>query len=115
MPTRTRYRNKNWRSSRWNSTRSDDGENEWTLTTLEALFAQFLELPRDTLLREDTLFWLVSAFGRTSGDDPVVLRRVFESVEDRFGRSASSLTFGGANQRGRLGRIRERVFLASSA
>jgi hypothetical protein len=93
------------------------GENEWTLTTLEALFARFLELPRDTPLRETTLFWLVSAFARTSGRDAAVLRRVFERVEDRFA-SASALTChrrdgggtGGGGGGGRLSRIRERLF-----
>ena len=86
------------------------GESEWTLQTLEALFARFLELPRDTRLREPTLFWLVSAFARTSGRDPAVLRRVFERVEDRFP-TAIALTRGGAmSQRGRLARIRDRVF-----
>ncbi|KAI9511262.1 hypothetical protein F5148DRAFT_1280956 [Russula earlei] len=90
---------------------NDDGvESAWTLATLETLFAQFLELPRDTPLRENTLFWLVSAFVRTSGHDPVVLRRVFERVEGRFVPAALALTCGGANRRGRLARIRERVF-----
>ena len=74
---------------------------EWTLQTLEALFARFLELelPRDTRPRENTLFWLVSAFARTSRHDADVLRRVFERVEGRFGN-----VWGG----GRLARIREK-------
>jgi len=97
-----------------NASHGHGGENEWTLTTLEALFARFLELPRDTPLRETTLFWLVSAFARTSGPDAAVLRRVFERVEDRFA-SASALTChrrdgGGTSGGGRLSRIRERLF-----
>jgi len=118
MPTSTRNRSRSRsrsRSSHWDSTRRNDSDNEWTLTTLEALFSQFLELPRDTPLHEGTLFWLMRAFELTSGDDSVALRRVFERVENRFGVSASSLTYGGVNRRGRLGRIRERVFPASSA
>jgi len=100
-------------NSNINSNNAHGGESEWTLQTLEALFARFLELPRDTRLREPTLFWLVSAFARTSGRDAAVLRRVFEWIEDRFP-SAIALTRGGtggaASQRGRLARIRHRVF-----
>ena len=90
---------------------------QWTLPTLEALFDRFLDLPHDTPLREPTLFWLVSAFARTSGVDghgtSLLLRSVFERVEARFGSSALKLTRGGddaAIRRGRLARIRERVF-----
>ena len=74
---------------------------EWTLPTLEALFVRFLELElsKDKQPRENTLFWLVSAFARTSGEDADVLRRVFERVEGQFG-----YVWGG----GRLARIRER-------
>ena len=74
---------------------------EWTLTTLEALFVRFLELELsgNTRPRENMLFWLVSAFARTSAHDADVLRRVFERVEDRFGH-----VWGG----GRLARIREK-------
>jgi hypothetical protein len=88
---------------------------EWTLTTLEALFARFLELPRDTRLRESTLYWLVCAFARTSGRDGAVLRRVFERVEDRFTVASglicgSSDESGRSSRQGRLARIRGRVF-----
>ena len=77
---------------------------------LEALFAHFCELPRDTRLRKPMHFWLVSAFARTSGRDPAVLRHVFERVEDRFP-AAIALTRGGTiSQRGRLACIRDRVF-----
>lgn len=111
-----------------NSRSSRDGyyyyESEWTLAALEALFARFLELPRDTRLRESTLFWLLSAFAHTSGYDVALLRQVFERVEDRFGSFALNLTCGNgsgggsgggvAKRRGRLARIRERVFSDSS-
>ena len=86
---------------------------QWTLPTLEALFARFLDLPHDTPLREPTIFWLVSAFLRTSREDSsLVLRSVFERVEARFGPSALRLTQGdgGESRRGRLARIRESVF-----
>jgi pentatricopeptide repeat protein len=95
---------------------------QWTLPTLEALFARFLDLPRDTPLREPTLFWLVSAFSRTSdhqdsdSDSDSLLRSVFERVEARFGSSALRLTQGDDEERagrGRLARIRERVFSGS--
>lgn len=95
----------------------EDEENasQWTLPTLEALFARFLDLPRDTPLREGTLFWLVSAFLRTSGHEDV-LRSVFERVEARFGSAALRLTQqgdSGVSRRGRLARLRERVFSGS--
>jgi hypothetical protein len=94
-----------------------DKDPQWTLPTLETLFSRFLDLPRDTPLREPTLFWLVSAFSRTSGQDSsLLLRNVFERVEGRFGAFALRLTRGdgggdgGGSRRGRLARIRERVF-----
>jgi hypothetical protein len=90
---------------------------QWTLPTLEALFARFLDIPHDTPLREPTLYWLVSAFARTSGgggrDTSLLLRSVFERVEARFGSSALMLTRGdggGVSRCGRLARIREWVF-----
>jgi hypothetical protein len=89
---------------------SNAGESEWTLEALEALFARFLEMPPTTRLRESELFWLVSAFARMGGHDATVLRRVFQRVENRFGRA---LTCGEPpSRRGRLARIRERVFAA---
>ncbi|KAH9991644.1 hypothetical protein BJV74DRAFT_884808 [Russula compacta] len=100
-----------------NDSRGGGGGCEWTLAALEALFARFLELPRETRLRESTLFWLVSAFAHTSAYDVALLRHVFERVEDRFASSALNLTCGYgsgggvvAKRRGRLARIRERVF-----
>jgi len=85
---------------------------EWTLQTLDALFVRFLELELspDTRPRENTLFWLVSAFARTSGNDADVVRGVFERVEGRFGYVWTSS--GEAGGRGRLARIRER-FISS--
>ncbi|KAI0276134.1 hypothetical protein BGY98DRAFT_987557, partial [Russula aff. rugulosa BPL654] len=106
---------------------------QWTLPTLEALFSRFLDLPHDTPLREPTLFWLVSAFSRTSGyhhhhhhqdsssSSLLLLRSVFERVEARFGSSALRITQGDSDgdenssrRGGRLARIRERVFSDSS-
>lgn len=106
---------------------TETGDPQWTLPTLEALFSRFLDLPHDTPLREPTLFWLVSAFLRTSGhqhhqhqQDPsssVLLRSVFERIEARFGSSALRFTRGdcdgeesGGRRGGRLARIRESVF-----
>jgi pentatricopeptide repeat protein len=101
-----------------NEDKDKEQELQWTLPTLEALFDRFLDLPHDTPLREPTLFWLVSGFARTSGgssqDTSLLLRSVFERIEARFGSSASKLTRGGGDdgvaRRGRLARIRERVF-----
>ncbi|KAH9049237.1 hypothetical protein EDB83DRAFT_2226887 [Lactarius deliciosus] len=80
---------------------------EWTLPALEALFERFLELElaQDTRPRENMLFWLVSAFARTSGEDADVLRRVFERVEGRFGYVWTSSGIAGG---GRLARLREK-------
>ena len=94
---------------------NDEDVDQWTLPTLEALFARFLDLPHDTPLREATLFWLMSAFSRTSGNEDV-LRSVFERVEARFGSSALRFTQqgdGGDSRRGRLVRLRESVFSGS--
>ena len=111
------------RSSHFHTTDDDpigsgESSSAWTLATLEALFARFLELPRDTHLRESTLYWLLCAFARTSGRDGEVLRRVFERVEDRF-TAASGLICGSCDEsgrsgrQGRLARIRGRVFGSS--
>jgi pentatricopeptide repeat protein len=96
-----------------NSSRSrsnEEQEQEWTLTTLEALFTRFLELPPDTRLRENVLFWLISAFARTSGHDSLVLRDVFERLESRFGCGGGEGVGGLRGWSGRLARIREKVF-----
>jgi len=71
----------------------------WTLPTLEALFARFLDLPPDTPLREPTLYWLVNAFARTSAggsqeESSLVLRDVFERVEARFGSPVLNISGG---------------------
>ncbi len=91
------------------STTTTDDRLEWTLPTLEALFARFLhlELSPGTRPREHMFFWLVSAFMRTSGNDADVLRRVFERVEGRFG---YVWTLGGPA--GRLVRLRK-LFISS--
>jgi hypothetical protein len=88
------------------SIKNNNNHDSWTLTTLQALFERFLDLPRDTHLRETVLYWLVTAFARTSGNDAAVLRDVFERVEGRFGH-------GPRWWRGRLARIREKVFSSS--
>jgi len=74
----------------------------WNLETLQTVFNAFLELPEDAKPSERIIYWIIVAFGRTSGNDPGKLREVWAQLEDKYG--------GGWG--GRLERIRKAIHLS---
>lgn len=81
------------------SLRKPVGDSPWTLENLHALFNSFLRLPADTRVPERVIYWILVAFGKTSGHDAGKLRRALSLLEKRFG--------GGWG--GRLERIRAKI------
>jgi hypothetical protein len=74
-------------------------DSHWTLDNLHALFNSFLRLPGDVRVPERIVYWVLVAFGKTSGHDAGKLRRALSLMEKRFG--------GGWG--GRLERIRAKI------
>jgi pentatricopeptide repeat protein len=74
-------------------------ESAWTLENLYALFKAFLQLPSDVRVSERVIYWILIAFGKTSGYDARKLRNVWAKLEARFG--------GGWG--GRLERFRQKI------
>lgn len=75
-------------------------ESRWTLWHLSCLFKSFLELPPETRPSERTIYWILVAFAKTTGNDKGKLRKVWMQLEKRFG--------GGWG--GRLARFRQKIF-----
>ncbi|KIJ70451.1 hypothetical protein HYDPIDRAFT_77324 [Hydnomerulius pinastri MD-312] len=71
----------------------------WDLENLETVFTAFMELPEDTKPSDRLVYWIIVAFGRTSGNDPRKIREVYAQLEDKYG--------GGWG--GRLERIRKAI------
>lgn len=61
------------------------GRRAWTLYDLMPILKIFLALPREAVPSRSTIFWIMTAFRKTSGDEVRVLRRVWETLETRFG------------------------------
>lgn len=57
----------------------------WNLSALEALFDDFLRLPSGARPSERTLYWIMVAFSRCTGDDAEKLREVYQKLETRYG------------------------------
>jgi pentatricopeptide repeat protein len=72
----------------------------WNLENLQMIFTAFLELPEDAKPSERLVYWIIVAFGRTSGNDLGKLREVWVQLEDKYG--------GGWG--GRLERIRTAIY-----
>jgi hypothetical protein len=83
-------------------TRLDEGsgESQWTLRNLEALFNEFLSLPKTLIPSERLVYWILTAFSKASNHDETKLREVLKRLEDSFGRQWQS---------GRLGRFRRQI------
>jgi len=75
----------------------------WTLENLEKLFESFLALPENDEPCRSTLFWIVVAFQKTSGDDLTKLREVWRRLEGRY-------PWPWADPGHRLSRLRSRLF-----
>ncbi|KAF7966942.1 hypothetical protein HWV62_36404 [Athelia sp. TMB] len=61
-------------------------ESPWTFTNLQSLFASFLELPPGTRPSDSTVYWILVAFSKTTGDNDDILMKVWEQLQSRFGR-----------------------------
>jgi pentatricopeptide repeat protein len=81
-------------------TLSDPSVDDWTMWHLSCLFKTFLELPADTRPSDRTIYWILFAFAKSSGNDKGKLRHVWVLLERRFG--------GGWG--GRLERFRKKIF-----
>ena len=82
----------------------EDAPNPWNLQALHAIFHDFLRMPAGRKPTDRLIFWIVSAFAKTSGDDVQVLRKVYEQLESRFGDRW--------NWSGRLARIKQQIYEA---
>lgn len=80
------------------------GQPAWSLTNLQALFDSFLVLPEHTIVSQSTVYWIMVAFEKTSGNDVALLRQVWKQLETRF-----KIPWYGPNNR--LHRIRAKLFL----
>jgi hypothetical protein len=73
----------------------------WTLEQLHVIFQAFLALPPDSKPSERTIYNILVAFNKASGQDAHTLKRVWSTLADRYGGSWG----------GRLERFRKRLFL----
>lgn len=93
---------------------------QWSLKNLELIFEQFLALPLDhkssdgveendgeerehVVLTPSVWYWIMVAFGRTSGYDLALMREAWVALEERFGPPRTGVN-------GRLHRLRRRLF-----
>lgn len=60
------------------------GQPSWTLSNLEKIYNAFLELPKTTQPGQSIIYWIIVAFKKTSGNDVVLLRRVWKQMESKF-------------------------------
>lgn len=82
-----------------------DDSSPWALKALDPLFEDFLRIPRGVEPTENLIFWILTAFAKTSGEDKRKLRRVYRLLEERFG----------GQWGGRLERLREVIFAPDSS
>lgn len=75
-------------------------KNDWNLENLHQVFKAFMNLPADVMPSERLIYWILTSFGKASGNDAGKLRKVFLQLEQRFG--------GGWG--GRLERLRKDLF-----
>jgi len=67
---------------------------------LSSLFKSFMELPVEPRPSERTIYWILVAFAKTTGNDKGKLRKVWVQLEKKFG--------GGWG--GRLQRFKQKIF-----
>ena len=72
----------------------------WTLKALDMLFEDFLRIPQGVEPTENLIYWLLTAFAKTSGEDKGRLRHVYRLLEERFG----------GQWGGRLQNLKEKIF-----
>lgn len=88
----------------WGAPVQASQSSDWTLDVLDALFHDFLRVPYGVQPSERLVYWILSAFAKTSGDDKEKLRTVYSQLEERFG--------GG--WRGRLADIKRTIYTEES-
>ncbi|KAL0949164.1 hypothetical protein HGRIS_009245 [Hohenbuehelia grisea] len=67
---------------------------KWNKATLLELFKVFMSLPEGVRPSRSVFYWIMVAFIRTSADDPVLIRKVWNQLEERF-----NGPWGGPNNR----------------
>ncbi|KAG1715958.1 hypothetical protein ID866_1182 [Astraeus odoratus] len=78
----------------------DPSRSPWNLENLKLVFTAFMELPKDIMPSDRTLYWIIIAFGRVSENDAGVMREVWEQLEGKYGQGWSY----------RLQRIRKAIY-----
>lgn len=58
---------------------------DWNLDNLYAIYKAFVELPTNRKPTDQVVYWLMRAFEKCSGDDYWKMRRVWETLERRWG------------------------------
>ncbi|KAF9468836.1 hypothetical protein BDZ94DRAFT_1207889 [Collybia nuda] len=61
------------------------GRPTWSLDNLQSLFDTFMDLPGHVRISQPTIFWIMVAFDKTSGNNVDIMRRAWQQLEDRFG------------------------------
>lgn len=59
----------------------------WNFENLKLIFKAFMDLPKGYRPNGRLLYWIIVAFGRLSGNNPMVLRNVWEQLEGKYGRN----------------------------
>jgi hypothetical protein len=77
----------------------------WTLQNLEPLFNDFISYPGNYDPSNPLVFWIITAFVKTSNNDVKKLDAVFNQLSKRFGKYW---------EKGRLGRLRRELAVANS-
>ncbi|TFK29263.1 hypothetical protein FA15DRAFT_582706 [Coprinopsis marcescibilis] len=63
----------------------DTGEvSRWNLSNLQLVFRLFLKLPAQEVPTRSTVYWIMSAFDKTSGHDKKLLREVWAQMKGRY-------------------------------
>lgn len=75
-------------------------DSPWTLQNLNYLFMSFLELPMGTRPSERTIYWILVAFAKTSGNNADKLQEVWSQLEAHFD----------GQRGGRLEKFRKRIY-----
>ncbi|KAH7914380.1 hypothetical protein BJ138DRAFT_1079491 [Hygrophoropsis aurantiaca] len=60
-------------------------ESPWHLDNLHILFQTFMDMPGEVKPSERLIYWILVAFGRTSGNDAGKLRKIWSQLEHKFG------------------------------
>ena len=82
-----------------------DSDSDWNMDNLSHIFELFLELPSDSNLTHNTIYFIMLAFDKASGRDNKKLRSVWERMDRRFG-----IVLHKAHSVSRLARLQRLLF-----